>query len=341
MNDSIINDVTALFQWHHAIVGTKYRGNVGVALLPDNLLTLGERVFVTEGEWLVVQDAPPAYLDGRRYNAVRPTASIVRCLPLGPAVGGMGRSTEVIGWRNVPADHDLTPRHFAVATAIDTAMSTAALSRQTWSDIKSDFVGGLAAAGIKLEENEVLLNPLTGQTVPYQGKADAEPVPMVQVPAFLIEDFLDAAIGDGRRFAPAILGEVAVAACLGQLPELPTPPEHWRVVNNRPTVGWDEIATILGDPYTVIWNWLASQLVELESGDYLLSTRLAGRAINVLPKKKVVYEVTSLVDKNYIEEFEAFVLTPPVLSDGWDQPVVRYPGGLVIELAFERDILAS
>ena len=341
MNENMIADVASLFQWHQGVIGSKYRGNVGVALMADNLLTVGERVFVTDGEWLVVQDAPPAYLDGRRYNVVRPTASIVRCLPLGPAVGGMGRSTEVIGWRNVPADHELMPRHFAVATAVDTAMSTAALSRQTWADVKSDIVGGLAAAGIRLEENEILLNPLTGQTVAYQGKQEAEPVPMVQVPSVLIEDFLDAAIGDGRRFAPAVLGEVAVAACRGQLPQLPNPPEHWRVVNNRPTVGWDEIASILGDPYTVIWNWLASQLVELESGDYLLSARLAGRAVNILPTKKIIYEVTSLVDKNYIEELEAFVLTPPVLTEGWDQPTVRYPGGLVVELAFERDILAS
>lgn len=338
-----IEGAKSLFTWHHGMIASRYRGNVGIALMPDSLMAVKERVFVTQGEWLVVQDVPPAYLDGRRYNVVRPTASIVRCLPFGPEVGGMGRTTEVIGWRNVPAEHDLTSRHFAVATAVDTAMSTAALSRQTWSDIKSDIIGGLRAAGINFQENDVLLNPFDGTTVPYQGKAQAEPVPMCRVPVHSLEDFLEAALGDGQYFSPTLVGEFCVAACTKQLPQLPNPPEHWRVVNNRPTVRPEEIFAILGeDITTLLRNWLHATGVRLENGDTLFSTRLAGNGLRVLPSTEGhCYEVTSLVTNNYLEEFEAFVLTPPVLAKGWDEPYVRYPGGLIIDLAFERDILAS
>jgi len=338
-----IDGAKSLFQWHHGMIESRYRGNVGISLLPDSLMTVGERVFVTAGEWLVVQDVPPAFLDGRRYNIVRPTASIVRCLPFGPEVGGFGRTTEVVGWRNVPAEHDLTPRYFATAVAVDTAMTTAALSRQTWSDIKSDIAGGLRAAGIDFKENDVLLNPFEGTTVPYQTKAQAEPVPMCLVPADLLEDFLERALGDGEYFSPTLVGEYCVAACTGQLAQLSNPPQHWRLVNNRPTVKPQEIFAILGeDPAALLWDWLAGQGVQLENGDMLFSTRLAGNGLRVLPSTEGhCYEVTSLVQANYLEEFEAFVLTPPVLSKGWDEPFVRYPGGLTIDLAFERDILAS
>jgi hypothetical protein len=166
---------------------------------------------------------------------------------------------------------------------------------------------------------------------------------MCRVPADLVEAFLNAAVWEGNHFPQVLISEVAVAASLGLLPGQRLPLSHWDVVNNRATARWQEIiAHIGGDTVDVLFDWLYAQGVQLEGGDMLFPTRLAGRGLLELPSSNGhCYEVTSLMQDNYLEEAETFVLTPPVITEGWDTPFLRYPGGLVIDLAFERDILAS
>jgi hypothetical protein len=166
---------------------------------------------------------------------------------------------------------------------------------------------------------------------------------MCRVPADLVEAFLDAAIREGNSVSRTLLSEVCVAASLGLLPKQRPPLPHWGVVNNRAIVKWQEIFNhIGGEPADVVFEWLHAQGVQLAGGDMLFPTRLAGRGLLELPSSNGhCYEVTSLMQDNYLEEAETFVLTPPVITEGWDTPFLRYPGGLVIDLAFERNILAS
>ena len=344
--DSAVVGAKAIFGWHHdllARVGGRYRGNVGIVLMADAIETVAERCFVTSGEWLVVQDAPPAYLDGRRYAGTQPKSTIVRALPFGPHIGGMGATTDAVGWRGVDLDQELAPRQFLAAVAVDTAMSTAALERHTWDDLRPTFVADLVAAGIDYKVGQTLINPYEGKVIPYQPKGAAEPVPMCRVPAAVLEDFLHAAIRDGIGFSRTLISEVMVRASLGVLPGQRKPLPEWHVVNNRATAGWREICEYLdrelGD---LLYEWLASQGVRLKNGDTLFPTRLAGNGLLKLPSSEGhCYEVNTLVLDNYVEEIEAFILPPPVITEGWDTPFLRYPGGLVIDLAFERDILAS
>jgi hypothetical protein len=341
--DTAVEGAQAIFGWHHDLVLGKYRGNVGIGLMADSFETVGARCFVTSGEWLVVQDAPPAFLDGRQYAGIRPTATVVRCLPFGPYVGGINATTDAVGWRNVNIDRELAPRQFVAATAVDVAMSTAAIARKTWDDLRPVFVSDLKEAGIEFAPGQILINPYEGKVIPYQGKDRGEPVPMCRVPADLLEAFLDAAIREGNSVSRTLLSEVCVAASLGLLPKQRPPLPHWGVVNNRATVTWQEIFNhIGGEPADVIFDWLYSQGVQLEGGDMLFPTRLAGRGLLELSSSNGhCYEVTSLMQDNYLEEAETFILTPPVITEGWDTPFLRYPGGLVIDLAFERNILAS
>ena len=341
--DGAIEGAQAIFGWHHDLVLGKYRGNVGIGLMADSIEMVNSRCFVTSGEWLVVQDAPPAFLDGRQYAGTRPTAAIIRCLPFGPYVGGMGATTDAVGWRGVNLDRELAPRQFVAAVAVDAAMSTAATVRATWDDLRPVFVADLKEAGIEFAPGQILINPFEGKVIPYQPKGQGEPVPMCRVPADLIEAFLNAAVWEGNHFPRVLISEVAVAASLGLLPKQRPPLPHWGVVNNRATVTWQEIFNhIGGDTVDVLCDWLYSQGVQLEGGDMLFPTRLAGRGLLELPSSNGhCYEVTSLVQDNYLEEAETFVLTPPVITEGWDTPFLRYPGGLVIDLAFERNILAS
>jgi hypothetical protein len=341
--DSVTEGAKAIFGWHHDIVLGKYRGNVGIGLMADSIEMVNSRCFVTSGEWLVVQDAPPAFLDGRQYAGARPTATVIRCLPFGPYVGGIGATTDAVGWRNVNLDHELAPRQFVAAVAVDTAMSTAATVRATWDDLRPVFVADLQEAGIDFNPGQIVINPFEGKVIPYQGKDRGEPVPMCRVPADLVEAFLNAAIWEGNHFPRVLISEVAVAASLGLLPKQRPPLPHWGVVNNRATAGWQEIINhIGGDTVDVLCDWLRAQGVQLDGGDMLFPTRLAGRGLLELPSTAGhCYEVTSLVQDNYLEAAETFVLTPPVITEGWDTPFLRYPGGLVVDLAFERDILAS
>ena len=341
--DSALDGAKAIFGWHHDIVAGKYRGNVGIVLMADSIEISNARCFVTSGEWLVVQDAPPAYLDGRRYAGTQPKSTIVRALPFGPHIGGMGATTDAVGWRGVDLDQELAPRQFLAAVAVDTAMSTAALERHTWDDLRPTFVADLKEAEIEFAPGQILINPFEGKVIPYQGKGQGEPVPMCRVPADLVEAFLNAAIREGNSVPRTLLSEVCVAASLGLLPKQRLPLPHWGVVNNRAIVGWQEIFNhIGGKPADVVFQWLHAQGVQLDGGDMLFPTRLAGRGLLELPSSNGhCYEVTSLVTDNYLEEAETFVLTPPVITEGWDTPFLRYPGGLVIDLAFERDILAS
>jgi hypothetical protein len=341
--DSATEGAKAIFGWHHDLVAGKYRGNVGIGLMADSFEMSDSRCFVTSGEWLVVQDAPPAFLDGRQYAGIRPTATVVRCLPFGPYVGGMGATTDAVGWRNVNLDHELAPRQFVAAVAVDTAMSTAATVRATWDDLRPVFVSDLKEAGIEFAPGQILINPFEGKVIPYQSKGQGEPVPMCRVPADLIEAFLNAAVWEGNHFPRVLISEVAVAASLGLLPKQRPPLPHWGVVNNRATAEWQEIINhIGGDTVDVLFDWLHAQGVQLAGGDMLFPTRLAGRGLLELHSTAGhCYEVTSLVQDNYLEAAETFVLTPPVITEGWDTPFLRYPGGLVVDLAFERNILAS
>ena len=341
--DAAVEGAQAIFGWHHDLVLGKYRGNVGIGLMADSIEMVNSRCFVTSGEWLVVQDAPPAFLDGRQYAGTRPTAAIIRCLPFGPYVGGMGATTDAVGWRGVNLDRELAPRQFVAAVAVDVAMSTAAAVRATWDDLRPTFVADLKEAGIDFNSGQIVINPYEGKVIPYQRKDQGEPVPMCRVPADLLEAFLNAAVWEGTHFPRVLISEVAVAASLGLLPGQRRPLSHWDVVNNRATAGWQEIINhIGGDTVDVLCDWLRAQGVQLEGGDMLFPTRLAGCGLLGLPSSDGhCYEVTSLVQDNYLEEAETFVLTPPVITEGWDTPFLRYPGGLVIDLAFERNILAS
>lgn len=170
---SNIDNTIALAKWHNATmpklragVATKFRGNVGVALLAEDVTVIEDRHFVLKGQWLVVQDVPPNYLDGLMGDRT-PSATVARILPFGAGVvGGINATESVFPLRGMPAAQCAADdaASFTAAVAVDVAMTTAACAagRRSWADMALVVRGQLRKIDLILQQDSVLLNPFVG-----------------------------------------------------------------------------------------------------------------------------------------------------------------------------------
>lgn len=173
MNSNKVDNAFAVAAWHNATmprgragITTKFRGNVGVALLADEVTIIEDRHFVLSGRWMVVQDVPPNYLDGGLPDGT-PSATVARILPFGAGiVGGINATEEAFPIRGMAADRCQVddPEVFTAAVAVDVAMTTAACAagRRSWADMALVVRGQLRKIDLILQQDSVLLNPFVG-----------------------------------------------------------------------------------------------------------------------------------------------------------------------------------